>query len=107
VEFHHIAIRVPNDRIAEWDRHLATEFAKLTAPAGFALIIAKDDEQAGIYHMASVLADREQVFRDVRAAGGGPLLLHPLLEQFGAEIVSRERCTVSGISTPAWTYPGR
>jgi hypothetical protein len=105
MEFHHIAIRVPDDRLAEWDRHLATEFPKLTAPVGFVLVIARDNEQPGIYHMASVLADRDQVFKDVRAAGGGPLLLHPLLEQFGAEIVSRERCTVAGIATPAWTYP--
>ena len=106
MEFHHIAIRVPNDQIAAWDAHLASEFPKLQAPAGFVLVIARDNDQPGIYHMASVLADREQVFRDVRAAGGGPLLLHPLLEKFGAEIVSRERCTVAGLATPSWTYPG-
>jgi hypothetical protein len=106
MEFHHIAIRVPEDRIAEWDAHLASEFPKLKAPGGFALVIARDNETRGIYHMASVLADREKVFRDVREAGGGPLLLHPLLEKFGAEIVSRERGTVSGVATPAWTYPG-
>jgi hypothetical protein len=105
VEFHHIAIRVPEDKIAAWDAHMASEFPKLAAPAGFAMIIAKDNETRGLYHMASVLADRDQVFRDVRAAGGGPLLLHPLLDQFGAEIVSRERCTVQGIATPKWTYP--
>jgi hypothetical protein len=45
------------------------------------------------------------VFREVRQAGGGDILLHPLLAQFGAEIVSRERCTVSGIASPEWTYP--
>ena len=105
MEFHHITIRVPDDRIAAWDQHLASEFPKLEAPAGFALVIARDNEQRGLYHMASVLADRDQVFKDVRAAGGGPLLLHPLLEQFGAEIVSRERGTVAGLATPLWSYP--
>ena len=105
MEFHHIAIRVPDDKIEAWDRHLATEFPKLQAPAGFALVIARDNEQRGLYHMASVLADRDKVFRDVREAGGGPLLLHPLLEKFGAEIVARERGTVSGLATPDWTWP--
>jgi hypothetical protein len=104
MEFHHITIRVPQDKIAAWDKHLSTEFGKLEAPAGFALVIARDNDQPGVYHMASVLADRDQVFKDVRAVGGGPLLLHPLLEQFGAEIVSRERGTVSGLSTPRWSY---
>jgi hypothetical protein len=107
VEFHHIAIRVPADKIEAWDRHLADEFPKLKAPDGFVLVIARDNEQPGIYHMASVLANRDQVFRAVREAGGGPLLLHPLLDAFGAEIVSRERCTVTGLATPAWTYPDR
>jgi len=105
VEFHHIAIRVPEEKIAAWDAHMASEFPKLDAPTGFVLIIAKDNERRGLYHMASVLANRDQVFRDVREAGGGPLLLHPLLDQFGAEIASRERCTVQGIATPKWTYP--
>ena len=106
MEFHHIAIRVPGDRIEEWDRHLAATFPGFAAPEGFLVVIARDNDQPGIYHMASVLADRERVFREAREAGGGPLLLHPLLEKFGAEIVSRERCTVSGIASPKWTYPG-
>ena len=104
MEFHHIVIRVPEAQIAAWDKHMAEQFPKLVAPAGFAIVIAKDNEQRGIYHMASVLADRDQVFRDVRDAGGGPILLHPLLDQFGAEIVTRERGTVSGLSTPKWSY---
>jgi hypothetical protein len=45
------------------------------------------------------------VFREVREAGGGPILLHPLLERFGAEIVTRERGTVSGLASPQWSYP--
>ena len=105
MEFHHIAIRVPDDQIAAWDAHVAAEFAKLRAPEGFALVIAKDNEQPGIYHFTSVLAERERNFREVRAAGGGELLLHPLLARFNAEIVSRERGTVQGLATPAWTYP--
>ena len=52
-----------------------------------------------------MLAERERVFREVREAGGGPILLHPLLEQFGAEIVTRERGTVSGLASPQWRYP--
>jgi hypothetical protein len=55
--------------------------------------------------MASVLAGQERVFREVREAGGGPILLHPLLGQFGAEIVTRERGTVSGLAAPQWCYP--
>ncbi len=105
MEFHHIAIRVPDDRIEEWDRHLAETFPTFSVPDGFLIVIARDNEQPGIYHMASVLADRDRVFRAVREAGGGAILLHPLLERFGAEIVSRERCTVSGIASPRWTYP--
>jgi hypothetical protein len=45
------------------------------------------------------------VLREVRAAGGGPILLHSLLEQFGAAIVTRERGTVSGLASPQWSYP--
>jgi hypothetical protein len=105
VEFHHIAIRVPADRVAAWDAFLAAEFPKLAAPDGFALLIARDNEQSGLYHFTSVLADRERNFREVRAAGGGELLLHPLLARFEAEIVGRERGTVVGLTTPRWTHP--
>ncbi len=105
MEFHHIQIRVPEDRIEEWEQHLAATFPKFSAPDGFLIVIARDHEQRGVYHMASVLAERERVFREVREAGGGPILLHPLLEQFGAEIVTRERGTVSGLASPQWSYP--
>jgi hypothetical protein len=105
VEFHHIQIRVPEHRIDEWEQHLAATFPRFSAPDGFLIVIARDTEQRGLYHMASVLAERERVFRQVREAGGGPVLLHPLLEQFGAEIVTRERGTVSGLASPQWRYP--
>jgi hypothetical protein len=105
VEFHHIAIRVPESQIDAFEEHLAASFPSFSAPDGFLLVIARDAEQRGLYHMASVLAEREPVFAAVRAAGGGPLLLHPLLAQFGAEIVSRERGTVAGLASPAWSYP--
>ena len=105
MEFHHVVIRVPSSRVGEWDAHLAAEFPKLQAPEGFALLIARDNEQPGLYHLTSVLADRERNFREVRAAGGGELLLHPLLARFDAEIVARERGTVAGLATPRWTYP--
>jgi hypothetical protein len=105
VEFHHIQIRVPENRIDEWEQHLAATFPRFSAPEGFLIVLARDTEQRGLYHMASVLAERERVFREVREAGGGPILLHPLLEQFGAEIVTRERGTVSGLASPQWTYP--
>jgi hypothetical protein len=104
VEFHHITIRVPDDRVEEWDRHLAAHFPTFSAPEGFLLVIARDAEQRGLYHMASVLGEREKVFAAARAAGGGPVLLHPLLDQFGAEIVSRERGTVAGLASPKWSY---
>lgn len=103
MEFHHIQIRVPENRIDEWEKHLAATFPRFSAPDGFLIVIARDTEQRGVYHMASVLAER--VFREVREAGGGPILLHPLLEQFGAEIVTRERGTVSGLASPQWRYP--
>jgi hypothetical protein len=105
LEFHHIQIRVPTDQIAAWDAHVAAEFKKLTSPPLFALVIAKDNEQAGLYHFTSVLGDRERNFREVREAGGAELLLHPLLARFGADIVGRERGTVQGLATPAWTHP--
>lgn len=105
MEFHHIQIRVPENRIDEWEKHLAATFPRFSAPDGFLIVIARDTEQRGVYHMASVLAERERVFREVREAGGGPILLHPLLEQFGAEIVTRERGTVSGLASPQWRYP--
>jgi hypothetical protein len=106
VEFHHIVIRVPADRVAAWDALLAAEFPKLAAPEGFVLLIARDNEQSGTYHFTSVLAERERNFREVREAGGGELLLHPLLARFDAEIVSRERGTIVGLTTPRWNYPG-
>ena len=105
MEFHHIQIRVPENRIDEWENHLATTFPRFSAPDGFLIVIARDSEQRGIYHVASVLAERERVFREIREAGGGSILLHPLLEQFGAEIVTRERGTVSGLASPQWRYP--
>jgi hypothetical protein len=105
VEFHHIQIRVPENRIDAWEQHLAATLPGFSAPDGFLIVIARDNEQRGLYHLASVLAERDRVFREVRAAGGGPILLHPLLEQFGAEIVTRERGTVSGLASPRWTYP--
>jgi hypothetical protein len=110
VEFHHIQIRVPENRIDEWEKHLAATFPRFSAPDGFLIVIARDTEQRGVYHMASVLAERERerVFREVREAGGGPTLLHPLLEQFGAEIGTRERGTggtVSGLASPQWRSP--
>jgi hypothetical protein len=107
VEFHHIQIRVPEHRIDAWEQHLAATFPRFSAPDGFLIVIARDGEQRGLYHLASVLAERERerVFREERAAGGGPILLHPLLEQFGAEIVTRERGTVSGLASPQWSYP--
>lgn len=105
MELHHIRIRVPLDQVAAWDEHVAAEFAKLRAPELFALAIGKDVEEPGLYHFTSVLGDRERNFREVRAAGGGELLLHPLLARFNAEIVSRDRGTVQGLATPAWTYP--
>lgn len=104
MEFHHIVIRVPDDRVEEWDRHLAAHFPTFSAPEGFLLVIARDNETRGLYHMASVLGEREKVFAAARAAGGGPVLLHPLLNQFGAEIVSRERGTVAGLASPKWSY---
>ena len=104
MEFHHVVIRVPDERVDDWDRHMAQHFPSFQAPEGFLLVIARDNEQRGLYHMASVLSDREKVFGAVRAAGGGPILLHPLLEQFGAEIVSRERGTVAGLASPKWSY---
>lgn len=104
MEFHHIVIRVPEDRLDEWDRHLAAHFPGFGAPEGFLVVIARDAETRGLYHMASVLGEREKVFAAARAAGGGPVLLHPLLEQFGAEIVSRERGTVAGLASPKWSY---
>ena len=105
MEFHHIQIRVPENRIDEWEQHLAATFPRFSAPDGFLIVIARDSEQRGVYHLASVLAERERVFREVREAGGGPILLHPLLERFGAEIVTRERGTVSGLASPRWRYP--
>jgi hypothetical protein len=105
MELHHIRIRVPLDQVAAWDAHVAAEFAKLRAPEGFALVVGKDTEEPGLYHFTSVLAERERNFREVRAAGGGELLLHPLLARFNAEIVSRDRGTVQGLATPAWTHP--
>lgn len=105
MEFHHIVLRVPADRIAAFDQHLAETFPAFNAPDGMILVIAASQDQPGIYHFTSVLANREQVFLESRAAGGGSLLLHPLLEQFGAEIVSRDRATVSGLTTPRWNYP--
>jgi hypothetical protein len=105
VEFHHIQIRVPEHRIDAWEQHLAATFPRFSAPDGFLIVIARDAEQRGLYHMASVLAERERVFREVREAGGGPILLHPLLEQFGAAIITRERGTVSALAAPQWSYP--
>lgn len=62
MEFHHITIRVPDDRVEAWDRHLAEHFPRFQAPEGFLLVIAADPEQRGLYHMASVLGEREKVF---------------------------------------------
>ena len=105
MEFHYITLRVPEGRIAEFDQHLAVSFPAFNAPDGMILIIAASPEQPGIYHLTSVLANREQVFLDARAAGGGSLLLHPLIDQFGAEIVNRNRATVVALATPRWNYP--
>ncbi|MBM4419399.1 MAG: hypothetical protein FJ033_13985 [Chloroflexi bacterium] len=105
MEYHHIVIRVPSDRVAAWEAHIAASFPPFRAPDGFALTIGRDDAEAGIYHMSSVLADRTTVFVAAREAGGGSVLLHPLLERFGAEIVRRDRGTVVGMATPRANYP--
>jgi hypothetical protein len=104
VEFHHIVIRVPDDMIDAWDRHLAAHFPRFSAPEGFLEVIARDADTPGVYHMASVLGEREKVFAAAREAGGGPILLHPLLAEFGAEVVSRERGRVVGLASPKWSY---
>jgi hypothetical protein len=107
VGFHHIHIhiRAPESRVDAWEKHLAATFPRFNAPDGFLIVIARDTEQRSVYHMASVLTERERAFRVVREAGGGPIRLHPLLEQFGAEIVTRERGTVSGLASPRWRCP--
>ena len=104
MEFHHIVMRVPQDRIEAFERHLSAHFPRFDAPAGFLEVVAKDNDSPGLYHMASVLGEREAVFAAARAAGGGPVLLHPLLAEFGAEIVTRQRGTVAGLASPKWSY---
>lgn len=105
MEFHHVVIHVPIARIAEFEAHVAANASRLDAPAGFAIAIARDDDEPGVYYLSSVLGDRTTVFAAVRAAGGGDILLHPLLERFGAAIVRRDRGQIVGLASPRANHP--